>query len=346
MPITNKISRRSFLKLSGMGLLGILSPHLSPVRALASGQQGRVIYENIAVYERPSFQSERIRLYWQDMIVPIVKATVGDKEPFYNRVWYQLSDGGYAHSGGIQPVRTLPNPFTEDLPPGGALAEVTVPFTDAVWNPNVPSQVAYRFYYETTHWVEKAVRDRNGVIYYKIMEDKWDLVYYVPAQHLRIIPPAELALKSPDVPPFAKRIEIKTDLQVVIAYEWNMPVYIAKTATGARFSTGEFSTPPGRHLANYKRPSRHMAAGNLAFNGYDLPGVPWITYITEKGVALHGTYWHNDFGKPRSHGCINLPSRASKWFYLWTHPHVSPGEQWGYDESATVVDVTGEWEGD
>ncbi|MBS1249746.1 MAG: hypothetical protein MAG431_01330 [Chloroflexi bacterium] len=329
-----------------MGLLGILSPRLSPLKSPAPEQQGRVIYENIAVYKRPSFQSERLRLYWKDMVIPITKATVGDKEPSYNRIWYRIGGEGYAHSGGIQPVRTLPNPVIEDLPGTGALAEVTVPFTDAVWNPDIPAQIAYRFYYETTHWVEKAVRDSNGKAFYKIMEDKWDLEYYVPAQHLRIIPSVELALKSPHVPAFAKRIEVRTDLQVVIAYEWNKPVFITRTATGARFSTGEFSTPPGRHLTNYKRPSRHMAAGNLAYNGYDLPGVPWTIYITKKGVALHGTYWHNDFGKPRSHGCINLTSKASKWFYLWTLPHVSPGKQWGYDESATVVDVTGEWAGE
>lgn len=322
-----------------MGLLGIFSPYISPLKALATEQQGRIIYENIIVYERPTFQSERVRLYWKDMVVPITKATVGDKIPSYNRIWYRIGDEGYAHSGGIQPVRTLLNPVIETLPGAGALAEVTVPFTDAVWEPNLPSQVAYRFYYETTHWVKKVTRDAYGEVFYKILEDKWDLEYYVPAQHLRIIPQDELALLSPDVPLFAKRIEVRTDLQVVIAYEWNMPVFITKAATGAKFSTGKYSTPPGRHLTNYKRPSRHMAAGNLAYNGYDLPGVPWTIYITESGVAFHGTYWHNDFGKPRSHGCINLTSQASKWFYLWTLPHVSPGEQWGYDESGTAVDV-------
>ena len=335
----NGISRRSFLKLSGMGLLGILSPHLSPVKPLTSQQKGRVIYENVTIYKRASFQSQRVRRYWKDMVIPITKATVGDKEPSYNRIWYQIGEEGYAHSGGIQPVKTLLNPVIENLPPTGALAEVTVPFTDAIWDLDQPSQVAYRFYYETTHWVEKVMRDENGKAYYKILEDKWDLEYYVPAQHLRLPPAEELKLISPDVPRFAKRVEVRTDLQLVIAYEWNSPVFIAKTATGAKFSTGKHSTPPGRHLTNYKRPSRHMAAGNLAYNGYDLPGVPWIIYITEKGVAFHGTYWHNDFGKPRSHGCINLPSQAAKWLYLWTLPYVAPENQWEYEEEATVVDV-------
>jgi hypothetical protein len=183
------------------------------------------------------------------------------------------------------------------------------------------------------------VQTPDGTPYYHILEDKWDLEYYVPAAHLRVIPPEELTVRSPDVPPYAKRIEVRTDLQAVIAYEWNEPVFMVKVATGADFSTGKYITPPGRHLTNYKRPSRHMAAGNLAYNGYDLPGVPWISYITESGVALHGTYWHNDFGKARSHGCINLPSRAAKWIYRWTHPTVPPHEQSTYHKTGTIVDV-------
>jgi lipoprotein-anchoring transpeptidase ErfK/SrfK len=60
---------------------------------------------------------------------------------------------------------------------------------------------------------------------------------------------------------------------------------------------------------------------------FDLPGVPWDTYITESGIAIHGTFWHNDFGAPHSHGCINLPPDAARWVYRWTSPAVPPGEK-------------------
>jgi lipoprotein-anchoring transpeptidase ErfK/SrfK len=82
-----------------------------------------------------------------------------------------------------------------------------------------------------------------------------------------------------------------------------------------------------------------MATGNLANNGFDLPGIPWVSYITERGVAFHGTYWHNDYGKPRSHGCINLTSQAAKWIFRWTLPSLLPHEQYVYDEFATQVDI-------
>ena len=50
--------------------------------------------------------------------------------------------------------------------------------------------------------------------------------------------------------------------------------------------------------------------------GYDLPGVPWVMYFY-RGYALHGTYWHNNFGHPMSHGCVNLRTPEAEWLYQW-----------------------------
>ena len=71
-------------------------------------------------------------------------------------------------------------------------------------------------------------------------------------------------------------------------------------------------------------PAETASAGDVAASGFDLPGVPWVLYITEGGISFHGTYWHNDYGKPRSHGCINLPSEGAKFIYRWTRPEVPP----------------------
>jgi LysM repeat protein len=60
--------------------------------------------------------------------------------------------------------------------------------------------------------------------------------------------------------------------------------------------------------------------------GYDLPGVPWVLYFYQ-GYALHGTYWHNNFGHPMSHGCVNMRTPEAEWMYDWasigTPVHVS-----------------------
>jgi lipoprotein-anchoring transpeptidase ErfK/SrfK len=49
--------------------------------------------------------------------------------------------------------------------------------------------------------------------------------------------------------------------------------------------------------------------------GYDLPNVPWVMFFTSRGHAIHGAYWHNNFGNPMSHGCVNLPVSNAQWLY-------------------------------
>ena len=62
---------------------------------------------------------------------------------------------------------------------------------------------------------------------------------------------------------------------------------------------------------------RKYAAQTMTGPGYYLPDVPYVMYFYA-GYALHGTYWHNNFGHPMSHGCVNLPTPEAEWFYNWT----------------------------
>lgn len=371
-------SRRDFLKLSSLGLAGLLLtpaskfPELSAQDAgfqhlpaagfqpfaagaaglplasalnfqdLLAGLQGRVIPARVVIRSNPSVYEPVVSEYYENMILPISEVTLGPEGESHNRVWYRIAQEGYTHSGDIQPVRTdlqIPNP---DIPSIGRLAEVTVPYTDAHRGPARAFPVAYRFYYETTHWVVGLEINTAQEFWYRILDDKRDELFYCPANHLRLIPPEEITPLSPDIPLVGKRLEVLLPDQVLIAYEWEQPVFITRVATGARFTNGNYSTPAGRHLTFHKRPSRHMAAGNLAYNGYDLPGVPWITYFTRSGVAIHGTYWHNNYGRPRSHGCVNLTARAAKWIYRWTLPSVPFEEQRVYEDYGTTVDVISE----
>jgi lipoprotein-anchoring transpeptidase ErfK/SrfK len=361
------INRRDFIKLGGLALSAAFGMGIAPSKnitnllgsppsvdissgflqngqitaVLPPGQQGRVLDESASVYDVPSFTGNKLNIYWRDTILPLTDLTVGNSQDSFNLVWYQVGSEGYVHSGSIQPVFTVTNPVVNQIPPGGTLAEVTVPYTDARWDPGKDEPVAYRFYYATTYWVVDLTQDEEGNPWYGVKDDKWDYIFYVPAQHLRFIPADELTPISADVPPQEKHIEVYIPQQVMIAYEYDQPVFMARVASGAVFSNGDYSTPTGRHMTFHKRASRHMARGNLAANGYDLPGVPWNSYITEDGVAFHGTYWHNNFGRPRSHGCINLTIQASKWVYLWTQPEVPPEEEGIYKRTGTAVDIIG-----
>lgn len=76
-------------------------------------------------------------------------------------------------------------------------------------------------------------------------------------------------------------------------------------------STGLPDTPTvqGDFKVTRKLPSRHMVGPD-----YNLPNVPWVSYFYA-GYAIHGTYWHNNFGTPMSHGCVNMTTADAKWFY-------------------------------
>jgi lipoprotein-anchoring transpeptidase ErfK/SrfK len=364
----NSLSRKDFLRLSSVGAAASLSlfmpsahnfsrlfrlfnagfttiaenqGELTYGEILAPNQQGRVVDAYVDVYDIPSFSGTRLNRYWRDWVLPITDITVGKSEDSFNMVWYKVGEEGFVHSGLLQPVFTIVNAINPNIPKGGTLGEVTVPFTDARWNPSQDELVAYRFYYATTYWVMELVQDDSGNPWYGIRDDKWEYMFYVAASHLRLIPAEELAPISAEIPSYEKRIEVHIPKQVMIAYEYDQPVFMARIASGAVFSNGNYSTPTGRHETFHKRASRHMARGNLAANGYDLPGVPWNSYITEDGIAFHGTYWHNNFGRPRSHGCINLTPQAAKWVYLWTKPEAPPNEEDTYKTTGTAVDVIG-----
>jgi hypothetical protein len=333
-----KLSRRDFLKFSSLSVAGFTLPNFSHLRQLASTQQGRVIENKVQVFDIPSYSGQKVKFYWKDNVLPIASVTASSNKDAYNRIWYQIGDG-YVYSGEIQPVRTILNPPASSIPLQGCLAEVTVPFTDAHWGPGKEKPFAYRYYYGSTHWVAGLVADESNSFWYHILDDKWKFNFYVPAQHLRLIPAEQLTLLSPEVPPSARRLEVRLKDQVLVAFEYEKPIFMARIASGASFRDGNFKTPTGQYLTFHKRPSRHMAAGDLASNGYDLPGVPWVTYFTESGIAFHGCYWHNDYGLPRSHGCINLTPQAAYWVYRWTVPTVPADEQRIYETHGTQVDV-------
>jgi len=106
-----------------------------------------------------------------------------------------------------------------------------------------------------------------------------------------------------------------------MAFEDERLILRTRCASGA----GRSKTPTGKFETYHKGPSIHMTnEGDPKKDLYVLPGVPWCSFFTSTGIAFHGTYWHNDFGDPRSHGCVNLPNSAAKFLYRWTSPTVPP----------------------
>jgi hypothetical protein len=262
-------------------------------------------------------------------VVRILEERIGDPKPTHNPVWLRTPDG-WLHSSYVQPVREIHNQVIMKIPDGGMLAEVTVPFTQAWSITERGWKRIYRCYYGSTYWVHHVFSGVNGLLWYQIYDERYRELYAVEAAHLRPIGSEELLPISPNVR--NKRIEIDLTRQRLTAFEENQPVFTTRTATG--YFEGD--TPIGEFIVERKQPTRHMAS-NLQGNEFDLPGVPWVCYISWTGVSFHGTYWHHNYGTPQSHGCINLTPEAAKWIYRWTDPYVPFDEDYVETDHGTKV---------
>jgi hypothetical protein len=317
------ITRRDFLKMGGTGLLGMLLLDVNTGFAQENSedpiQRGRVLYWNLPVRTEPNISAPMVSNYKRDNLLPIMGRVFGGVEGEYNRWWFKIGHEGYSYSGGIQLVETRLNGTRIDLPESGILGEITVPYSESYWRTSGLPYLGSLMYYGTTHWIQGIEVDRNdGSVWYKAYDHLYEKSYFLRPAHVRIIPPEEITPISQNFPPAEKYIEVILDQQIVRAYEGDRCVFVTKASTGK----GVQKTPTGWFRTFHKRPTAHMVGGRDVDFYYDLPGVPWDTYITEDAVAFHGTYWHNDFGTPHSYGCINLSIPAAKWIYRWTYPSV------------------------
>ena len=115
------------------------------------------------------------------------------------------------------------------------------------------------------------------------------------------------------VPPSGEKwIEVSLARQRLTAWQGDFRVAEEIVSTGKP----GFATPPGTFFINMKFDVEDM---NSCLNNecWNIPAVPWVMYFTDDGVAFHGAYWHRSFGRPHSHGCVNLPVSAAKWLYEW-----------------------------
>lgn len=119
-----------------------------------------------------------------------------------------------------------------------------------------------------------------------------------------------------------KRIEVDLTSQKVYAYEGNTKIFEFIVSTG---KWGR--TPTGSFTIEYKTRAQKMSGGNRALNTYYyLPNVPYVQFFGNseipwsRGFSFHGTYWHDKFGTPQSHGCINMKTVDAETLYYWTTP--------------------------
>lgn len=162
----------------------------------------------------------------------------------------------------------------------------------------------------------------EGERWYKVIFDEWvryperltgDL--YVAAAYVQAIEDVGTLEAKGDEAPADKRIVVDRSEQKLYAYEGEELFMEEAISTGLDLTP----TPRGTFTVFKKTPSRYMQGPlpGISSDYYDLPGVPWNLYFTEAGGAIHGTYWHDNFGQKWSHGCVNLPPEKARQLYDW-----------------------------
>jgi lipoprotein-anchoring transpeptidase ErfK/SrfK len=338
----SSLSRREFLQLSALSLGAAATPRLRPL--LAESSLGRVTYQSVSVYDAPLLDGNQIAYRFRDELLDLEYALTPLRGPAYNPRWYRI-DAGYVHSAFIQPVTYEDSQPLTELPEAGRLCRVSVPmttpyhFNQGQWE----VETRYQLYYDSQHWVTAIVDGPDGAPWYEITEAWEGITYYAAAAHLAPIPYDDYAPFESAVPDSQKRIQVSLAAQTLTAYEGSRVVSRVDVSTGVPNSGAAglpTETPTGTFNISSKLPAKYMGDSRLTDNLGDkfLTGVPWVMFFETGGYALHGAYWHNNFGAPMSKGCVNLRPADAQWLYRWVSP-VALTDEWdarGFGTSVVV----------
>jgi hypothetical protein len=339
-----KLTRREFLKLASISVIGsaVSAPNFyNAFAAIAKAsfppqpgagavkQWGRVCTPSVQLMSRPNPAGERLRWLKLEEVYEIQQEVAGEGWYPHNNTWYAIEDG-YAYSSNIQPVNNYLNEPVSAIPlagfPGkGFYGEVTVPYIDAMPTPAAGGHPVYRLYSSCILYVKKIVPGTDGKIWYDLY-DETGKPMFIPGETMRIVTQDELKPLRPEVAD--KKVVINLKLQRLSAYENNVEVYRTKISAGREYFGENVDgdklslTSVGNYALWRKQVSRHMAGGT-ATEGYDLPGIGWVSYFAANGSAIHSCYWHNDYGRPKSSGCLNCTPKDANWLFRWTAPQVA-----------------------
>lgn len=172
----------------------------------------------------------------------------------------------------------------------------------------------------------------------------------------QVTPPVDLQIISeqPNKPTYVlgdstldKRIEVDLSTQTLTAFEGDAAVYHFPVSTGKWFHT-----PTGEFTTWAKFTYTKMSGGSKALRTYYyLPNVPYTMFFyndeipKHRGFAIHGAYWHSNFGQPMSHGCVNMHPQDARTVFEWADPELPDGKGslvFGAENKPTKIIIFGQ----
>lgn len=339
----SSISRKTFLQAAAFSAGGILLH--SPLRAFEwfskaltdfpqAERLGRVLGPKTPVKLRPDEESQTVKELYEDDVVVWLRSGVG-RRPLWNDQRYVETPDGYIYAANLQPVKNQPNEPLRDFPdPAGMWVEVSVPYVE-LQLANPPGRSPWlqytqtpRLYYSQILWADQVRSDEQGLVWYRVSDryGSFGDYFWGDGRAFRPIQAEEIAPIRPEADD--KLVVVNLTQQSLSCLESGREVYFCRVSTGPKITSagkpdGEWATPLGRHTIWRKLVSVHMTGGTTG-GGYDLAGIGWTTLFASKGMAIHSTFWHNSYGVPLSHGCVNCKPEDACWIFRWTMPVVPP----------------------
>ncbi len=238
------------------------------------------------------------------------EVTIYEEAPYNGEIWYRIGDNRWVHSGWVRIVATLPRAASTPqptkpvpLPVGWVVASsLNVRARPGVSDDNPPID---RLHYKDTVRIleEKVVQ---GATWYRIGDDRWVYGGWVGVARYKPRPSS--------IRPNERWVGVCLKEQTAVAYEGDEPVFAALVATGLP----QTPTVQGIFRTWLRRKWGKMSGG--------APGTAWYYYLEDvtwtmyfyQGYALHTAYWHDAFGRPRSHGCVNMSPYDAWWIFQWS----------------------------
>ena len=373
MKVTQQqISRRDFIKstLMGIGGLSMFSIINNPKKNLITnnldefpkadllGRNTIYLPNTLRIRVKPNADAQEVRVLQEDECIPWLREVTGEVPVGrINRRWVETPEG-YVYSPSLQPVQNKPNnpisQLTTQTEKGlGMWAEVTVPYVNleiinqppqAPWLKAI-SQNLWRLYYSQVTWIDEIKTKPDGQVVYRLNEryGSYGDIFYADAKAFRPITPDEISPIRSEVTD--KLVVVNINHQSLSCFEGKNEVYYCSVSTGRKLDengnpTDQWTTPVGEHFVWRKLISIHMAGGGTGA-GWDTMAVPWTSLFVGEGIAIHSTHWHNDFGTPRSHGCVNTSPEDAKWIFRWLLPTIdyAAGDKTDNSFKSTKVNV-------
>jgi hypothetical protein len=334
------LSRRGFLKMAGLGL-GALAFRLPPDPAsVLNGQNfpnaerlGRIVAAKSELKARPDYDSKTLKTLNEDDVVVWLRELTGSRKLWNSQRFVETPDG-FLYAANVQPVLNRPNEPLKQFPSAdGMWVEVTVPYADLrlanppARSPWVKSASTPRLYYSQILWADQIKSDESGRVLYRTADrygNPGDF-FWAEASAFRPLTADDFAPIHPEADD--KRVLVNLTHQTMSCFEGNQEVFFTRVSTGGKWdaaggASDKWATPVGTHSIWRKLAGVHMQGGSTG-GGYDLAGIGWTTLFSTNGVAVHSTFWHNNFGIPMSHGCVNARPEDAQWVFRWTLPEVS-----------------------